>query len=81
MTSDMAKVTNSNFAGSIKTIAVASVQGEKPLEKEIIGDAKVLYYDTRDEALQAILKGEAHAAYIYTYTAQTFVSNDFTGSL
>lgn len=76
-----AKVTKSNFTGRIKTIAVANVQGEEPLEKGIIGDAEILYYDTRDEALYAVLNGEADAAYVYTYTAQMFVNSDFTGSL
>ncbi len=76
-----AKVTKKNFTGSIKTIAVADAQGEEPLEKHIVGDAQILYYDTREEALNAVLKGEADAAYVYTYTAQLFVNNDFTGSL
>ena len=48
MTVGVAKVTKSNFTGKIKTIAVVNAQGEEPLEKEIIGDAKVLYYDTFD---------------------------------
>lgn len=81
MTVGTAKVTKNNFTGKIKTIAVVNAQGEEPLEKEIIDDAKVLYYDTRDEAIQAVLKGEADAAYVYTYTAQMSVNNDFTGSL
>ncbi len=81
MTVGVAKVTKSNFTGKIKTIAVANSQGEEPLEKEIIGDAKVLYYDTRDEAIHAVWKGEADAAYVYTYTAQMFVNDDLTGSL
>ena len=81
MTAGAAKVTKSDFSGKIKTIAVADVQGEQPLEKEIIGDAKVICYDTRDEALNAVMKGEADAAYVYTYTAQLFVSNDFTSSM
>ena len=81
MTVGAAKVTKSDFTGKIKTIAVADAQGEEPLEKEIIGDANVLYYDTRDEAIHAVLKGEADAAYVYTYTAQMFVNNDLTRSL
>ncbi|MDE7423757.1 MAG: transporter substrate-binding domain-containing protein, partial [Lachnospiraceae bacterium] len=81
MTVGVAKVTKIKFTGKIKTIAVVNAQGEEPLEKEIIGDAKVLYYDTRDEALNAVLNGEADAAYVYTYTAQIFVNNDFTNSL
>ena len=81
MTVGVAKVTKNNFTGKIKTVAVADAQGEEPMGKEIIGDAELLYYDTRDEALDAVLKGEADAAYVYTYTAQMFVNNDFTGSL
>ncbi|MDE6566855.1 MAG: transporter substrate-binding domain-containing protein, partial [Lachnospiraceae bacterium] len=81
MTAGVAKVTRDNFKGEIKTIAVADTQGEEPMEKDIIGNAKVLYYDTRDKALNAVRKGEVDAAYVYTYTAQMFVNNDFTGSL
>ena len=81
MTAGMAKVTKGNFTGEIRTIAVADVQGEDPLENGIIGNAKILHYDTREDALHAVLKGEADAAYVYTYTAQIFVNNDFTNSL
>ncbi|MDE6663840.1 MAG: response regulator [Lachnospiraceae bacterium] len=81
MTAGMAKVTKENFTGEIRTIAAVDVQGEEPLEKGIIGNAKVLYYATREDALHAVLKGEADAAYVYTYTAQIFLNNDFTGSL
>ena len=81
MSVGMAKVTKKNFTGEIKTIAVADVQGEEPLEKGITGGAQILYYDTREDALNAVLKEEADAAYVYTYTAQLFVNNDFTGSL
>ncbi|MDE6055941.1 MAG: transporter substrate-binding domain-containing protein, partial [Lachnospiraceae bacterium] len=81
MSVGMAKVTKKNFTGRIRTVAVTDVQGEEPLEKGLIGDAKVLYYSTREEALHAVLKGEADAAYVYTYTAQMFVDNDFTDSL
>ncbi len=81
MSVGMAKVTKKNFTGKIETIAVADTQGEEPLEKDIAGDSQILYYNTREEALNAVLKGEADAAYVYTYTAQLFVNNDFTGSL
>ena len=81
MSVGMAKVTKENFTGEIRKIAAVDVQGEEPLEKGLIGNAKVLYYETREDALNAVRKGEADAAYVYTYTAQTFINNDFTGSL
>ncbi|MDE7429885.1 MAG: transporter substrate-binding domain-containing protein, partial [Lachnospiraceae bacterium] len=81
MSVGMAQVTQKNFTGKIRTIAVADVQGEEPLEKDITGDAQILYYETREDALDAVLNGEADAAYVYTYTAQVFVNNDFTNSL
>ena len=81
MTVGVAKVTKVNFKGRIKTAAVAKAREEEPLEKAIVGDAEVLYYDTREEAFNAVLKGKADAAYVYTYTAQMFVNNDVTSSL
>ena len=81
MSVGMAKVTRGDFTGEIKTIAAADVQGEEPLEKRMIGNARVQYYDTREDALQAVLKGEADATYVYTYTAQMYVNNDFSESL
>lgn len=81
LTVGVAKVTRVNFSGRINTVAIADAQGNVPLEEELLGDADVITYRTRDEALQAVLDGKADAAYVYTYTAQQFVNNDLTGSL
>lgn len=81
MTAGMAKVTRKDFDGKISTVAVAEVQGNLPLEGGFIEDATILKYTTREEALQAVLDKQADAAYVYTYTAQIFVNNDFTDSL
>ena len=81
LSTGIAKVTRKNFTGKVRTIAAINVQGEEPLEKGITGDAQILYYDTREEALDAVLEGEADAAYVYIYTAQLFVNNDFTSTL
>ena len=81
MSAGIAEVTRNNFTGKIKTIAATNVQGEEPLEKGITGDAQILYYDTREDALNAVLNGDADATYVYIYTAEVFVNNDFTNSL
>ena len=81
MSAGIARVTRKNFTGKVRTIAATNVQGEEPLEKGVTGDAQILCYDTREDALNAVLEGEADAAYVYVYTAQLFVNNDFTSSL
>ncbi len=81
LTVGVAKVTRVDFAGEIQTVAVADVQGDTPIEIGLVGDSEVVHCATREEALQAVLSKKADAAYVYTYTAQMFVNNDFTGSL
>ena len=81
MTAGVSMVTKNDFTGEAKTIAVANIQGEEPLEAGIVDHAEILYYDTREDALQAVLNGKADAAYVYTYTAQIFVNKDVTNSL
>lgn len=81
LTAGVAKVTRKDFDGEIATVAIAENQDNAPVEQGLTGDAKLLHYPTREAALQAILDGEAEAAFVYTYTAQLFVNNDFTDSL
>lgn len=81
MTTGMAKVTRNDFNDEVKTVAIAETQGYVPLEQGITGDAEILKYPTREEALRAVMDGEADAAYVYTYAAQLFVNNDYTDSL
>ena len=81
LTAGVAKVTRKDFDGEITTVAIAETQDDAPIEQGLTGDAELLYYPTREAALQAVLDGEAEAAFVYTYTAQLFVNNDFTDSL
>ena len=81
MSTGIAQVTRKDFSGEVDTLAVADIQGELPIEQDIIGDAQVLSCPSRESALQAVLEGEADATYVYTYTAQSFVNNDHTASL
>ena len=81
MRTGVALVTRKDFSGGISTLAVADVQGDMPIERELIGDAQILSYQSRESALEAVLNGDADATYVYTYTAQSFVNNDPTDSL
>ncbi len=81
LTAGVAKVTRKDFDGEITSVAIAETQDNAPIEQGLTGDAELLYYPTREAALQAVLDGEAEAAFVYTYAAQFFVNNDFTDSL
>ena len=81
MNTGIALVTRKDFDGTISTLAVADLQGDIAIEQDMIGDARVLSCQTRENALQAVLDGSADATYVYTYTAQSFVNNDSTASL
>ena len=81
MNTGMALVTRKDFDGEISTLAVADVQGDMPIESNLIRDARLLSYPNRESALEAVLAGDADATYVYTYTAQSFVNSDPTASL
>ncbi len=81
MTAGMAKVTRKNFKGMVRTVAVAVPQGDAPLEAGLTDGVQICRYPSRDDALRAVLKGKADAAYVYTYTAQLAVNNDLTDLL
>ncbi len=78
MRAGMAKVTRKDFHGKITTASIAEAQGDVRLDQ---GDIEIIKYETREGALQAVLDAEVDAAYVYTYTAQLFVNNDYTDSL
>ena len=58
----MAKMTRKDFSGEAAVVAVADVQGDLPVEQGLTGDARLLRFPTREEALQAVLDGNADAA-------------------
>ena len=77
----VAMVTRKDFSGTISTLAVADLQGDVAIEQDMVGDARVLNCETTEGALRAVLDRRADAAYVYTYTAQSFVNDDSTASL
>lgn len=81
LTVGVARVTREDFTGNIKIVAVAGEQGDFPLEKGLTDNVKILKCATREETVKAVLNGKADAAYLYTYTAQLYVSRDLTKSL
>jgi len=81
LSTGIALVTRKDFTGEISTLAVSDAQGEILLEHALLGDAQILNCPTRESALQAVVDKRADAAYVYTYTAQSFVNNDSTDSL
>ncbi len=78
MTARMARVTRQDHKGEIKKVALADSQFKATLERE---GYTVASCATGEEAMRAVLKGEADAAYVYSYTAQWFINHDQTNSL
>ncbi|MDE6063592.1 MAG: transporter substrate-binding domain-containing protein, partial [Lachnospiraceae bacterium] len=81
MTTGVARVTRQDFDGDVKTVAITDSWRESFVLPEFSEDVTFLSYPTREAALQAVLKREADAAYVYAYAAQLFVNHDTTNSL
>ena len=81
MTTGVARVTRQDFDGDVKTVAITDSWRENFVLPEFSEDVTFLSYPTREAALQAVLKREADAAYVYAYAAQLFVNHDTTNSL
>ncbi len=79
LTLRMAMVTRTDFDGEIKV--VSTVAQSTVFDDIYAKDAQKLVCKTYDEAMQAVLKGKADAAYIYYYTAQAFVNRERSGAL
>ncbi|MDE7373456.1 MAG: transporter substrate-binding domain-containing protein, partial [Clostridia bacterium] len=80
MTVRMARVTRQNFNSKIRTVAVSDSQG-KDLVGPYIKNYEVLTYPTAEEALRAVLNGDADVAYVYSYTAQYFINHGHADTL
>ena len=76
----MARVTRQNNSGNIRTIAVSDSQGKRLIEP-YIKNYEVKTYATGEDALRAVLKGEADVAYVYSYTAQYFINHGNSNTL
>ena len=77
----LAMVTRRDFDGVVERLAVASAQGLFGIEDGLAPEAQRLEVPTREEAMQAVLDGDADAAVVYLYTAQQFVNQDERGLL
>ena len=74
-----ALVTRTDFNGEIKT--VATVAQSAAYDASDLETAEKKVFDTRDEAIQAVLDGKADAALVYYYIAQAFISKEKSGAL
>lgn len=74
-------VTRRDFDGNIRRLAVATAQGLFGIENGIAPNADRFEVSTRDDAMKAVLNGNADAAVVYLYTAQQFVNQDQRGLL
>lgn len=77
----LAMVTRRDFSGEINRLAVASAQGLFGIEAGLAPDAERVSYPSREDAMRAVLNGEADATFVYFYTAQQFVNQDKRGLL
>lgn len=72
-------VTRTDFTGEIKT--VATVAQSVAYDASDVKDAEKIVFDTRSEAMQAVLDGKVDAALVYYYIAQAFVNREKSGAL
>ena len=79
LTLRIALVTRSDFDGKIDVIS--TVAQSAALDDIYAKDARKLICKTREEAMDAVLKGKSDAAYVYYYTAQAYVNRERSGKL
>lgn len=79
LTLRMAMVTRTDFNGEINV--VATVDQSAVFDDAYAKNAKKLVFDTREEAMKAVLDGKADAAFVYYYTAQAYVNREKSGAL
>lgn len=81
ITMRMAMVTRTGFSGEIHTVATVDQTVAGNIEDIYAKDAEKIVYENREEAMQAVLEEKADAAFVYYYSAQSFVSNEHSGRL
>lgn len=81
ITMRIAMVTRTDFLGEIDTLATVNQTSAGSIEDLYAKDAEKIVYENRDEAMQAVLDGKADAAFVYYYSAQSFVSSERSGML
>lgn len=77
----ISRVTKKDFRGEIRTVAVAYNQMYDGIDIDMAENVRVVGYETRKEALQAVKDGTVDACYVYTYMAEKFVNQDPDGEL
>ncbi|MDO4489203.1 MAG: transporter substrate-binding domain-containing protein [Eubacteriales bacterium] len=77
----VAELTRYDFDGNITTVATVR-QGFGPsIAEKNAPDAIVLFFASREEAMESVLRGKSDIAYVYQYSAQEFVNRDHSGAL
>lgn len=79
LTLRVAMVTRTDFDGNINVIS--TVAQSAAIDNNYAKAASRLICSTRQEAMDAVLKGKADAAFVYYYTAQAYVNQDRSGLL
>lgn len=81
METGFAVITNYDSIGAIDVIAVDNAQAASLVQRNSSNDLKIIQYDTTEDAMQAVIDGNADAAYVYSYSAQLLLNKDKTQSL
>lgn len=79
---NISRLTGKSFDGQVDTVAVLKNsdlmdQFGEPLTK----DTEVLYCDDSEACADAILRGKAEAAYLYSYSAELYANKDISNRL
>ena len=77
----VAMLTRRDFSGRPKAVAVAENLGLFGVEDEYARGAEFVKYPSAMSCMQAVLDGQADAAFVYLYMAQEFANNDERGLL
>ena len=77
----LAMVTRRDFDGTIRKLGIAKYQGVEGIEDNLAVNAERVFFDTRDDAMNAVRGGDVDATFVYLYTAQQFVNMDSHGSM
>lgn len=81
MSTGFARITRKAFSGEIHTIA--SIRESFLLSdylKERFTDENIVYYDSVEECINAVRKGNADAVFLYTYTVQEIMKDELPGT-
>ncbi|MDE6274897.1 MAG: transporter substrate-binding domain-containing protein, partial [Clostridiales bacterium] len=82
MTASIARVIRKDVnVKDIEVVAVCASQGKDLIKQDLLEGHEIMDCATSEEAVSAVLNGDADAAYVYAYTAQLFVNRDKSNTL